>query len=197
MQSSMIKGTSAAVNLAGSKLRIGILGFGSLGQHLFEVISNDANIRSKMEIQYVWNRSPTPLDKYGMPEELRLKNLEDAPSLGADIVIEVSHPNVSKQLAVAVMKSGGNFVVGSPTALADHKTELAMRETAAEVIQCTHVFAHFAILSHYRVLCRMYCSARKRVVVPEDFIYLSVPLLEPLIYSPLLTDPPCRHSQLQ
>jgi predicted dinucleotide-utilizing enzyme len=124
---------SPTTKLVGSKLKVGLLGFGSLGKHLFEAITSDAKISSMMEIQYVWNRSPAAMDQYGIPDSLRLKNLEAAPSLGADIVIEVSHPSVSKQLAVSVMASGGNFVVGSPTALADRETEVAMRETAAQV----------------------------------------------------------------
>ena len=105
-----------------------------------------------MEVQYVWNRSSAPLDQYGIPNSLRLEKLEDAPSLGADIVIEVSHPDVSKQLAVSVMQSGGNFVVGSPTALADHNTELSMREVAAQVhdaclsLQYT---SHLPVVSFY------------------------------------------------
>jgi predicted dinucleotide-utilizing enzyme len=127
----MIK--ASAVKLVGSKLKVGLLGFGSLGQHIYEAITTDDKISCNMEIQYVWNRSTSPLDKFEVPDALRLNNLDDAPSLGADIVIEVSHPNVSKQLAVPVMRSGGNFVVGSPTALADHDTELSMREAAVEV----------------------------------------------------------------
>jgi predicted dinucleotide-utilizing enzyme len=123
----------SAVKLAGSKLKVGLLGFGSLGQHIYEAITSDAQISSRMEVQYIWNRSSGALDTFEIPHSLRLNNLEDAPSLGADIVIEVSHPNVSKQLAVPVMQSGGNFVVGSPTALADHNTEMAMREAAALV----------------------------------------------------------------
>jgi predicted dinucleotide-utilizing enzyme len=122
--------------LVGVKLKVGLLGFGSLGQHIYEAITSDATISSKMEVQYVWNRSSSPLDQFGIPDNLRLKKLEDAPLHGADIVIEVSHPNVSKQLAVPVMQSGGNFVVGSPTALADHDTELAMRKAAAQVMVC-------------------------------------------------------------
>lgn len=125
--------TPAVNKLVGSKLRVGLLGFGSLGQHLYEAITSDVQINSTMEVEYVWNRSSAALDQYGIPDKLRLKNLEDAPSLGADIVIEVSHPDVSKQLAVPVMLAGGNFVVGSPTALADHATEVAMREAAAQV----------------------------------------------------------------
>ena len=125
---------SPAAKQVGSKLRVGLLGFGSLGQHLYEAITSDSSISSKMEVGYVWNRSSTVLDNYGVPENLRLNKLEDAPSLGADIVVEVSHPKVSQQLAVPVMKSGGNFVVGSPTALADHDTEIEMRHTASQVI---------------------------------------------------------------
>lgn len=122
-----------AAKLVGSKLKVGILGFGSLGQHIYEAIISDEKISAKMEIQYVWNRSTSALDQLAVPSNLRLQNLDDAPSHGADIVIEVSHPNVSKQLAVPIMRAGGNFVVGSPTALADHDTELAMREVAAQV----------------------------------------------------------------
>lgn len=123
---------SHSANVVSSKLRVGLLGFGSLGQYLYETINSDSQINSKMEVHYVWNRTTSVLDEYGVPLEKRLDRLEDAPSLGADIVVEVSHPIVSQQLAVSVMQNGGNFVVGSPTALADRDTELSMRHVAAQ-----------------------------------------------------------------
>lgn len=113
------------------KLKVGILGFGSLGQHLYDAITTDCNISARMEVAFVWNRSAEVLSR--VPQEIRMSSadsLEGICSRQADIVVEVSHPSISKLLAVKVMQSGANFVVGSPTVFADLAVERAMREAA-------------------------------------------------------------------
>ena len=116
------------VNMADRKQRVGILGFGSLGQHMYHAITTDAAISAKMEIAFVWNRSASALEK--VPAALRITSLDEVCSKRADIVVEVSHPSITVAMAVKVMEAGGNFVVGSPTALADPAVEIALRNAA-------------------------------------------------------------------
>jgi aspartate dehydrogenase len=113
------------------KLRVGILGFGALGMHIYDAITTDPSVSSRLEIAYVWNRSPAALDR--IPSTLRLESLDDVPNAApaADIVIEVSHPSISASLAERVLRAGGNFVVGSPTCFADPAVEAALRAAAA------------------------------------------------------------------
>ena len=110
------------------KKKVGILGFGALGQHLYDAIVEDSAVGAQLEISFVWNRSVEALHR--VPEELRLNNIEECGSRGADIVVEVCHPSISAKFAVPVMEAGGDFVVGSPTALADQDVESAIRSVA-------------------------------------------------------------------
>jgi predicted dinucleotide-utilizing enzyme len=110
--------------------KVGILGFGALGQHMYTSILNDAAVAAKLEVVFVWNRSPDALSQ--LPAELRLASLEDAVSRGADVVVEVAHPKVAAQIGAAIMASGADFVIGSPTALADPDCEKNLRAAAAK-----------------------------------------------------------------
>lgn len=108
--------------------KVGILGFGALGQHLYDSIAENSDIGTLLEVAFVWNRSADALER--VPEELRLANIEDCSARGADVVVEVCHPSVSATYAVLVMQGGADFVVGSPTALADSEIESAIRSVA-------------------------------------------------------------------
>jgi aspartate dehydrogenase len=111
------------------KLRVGILGFGALGQHMYEAISSDDAVSCRLEIAFVWNRSLDALES--IPTELRCTSLDDVVLRNADIVVEVSHPSVSVKLAVDVMQAGGIFVVGSPTCFSDPEVEKSFRNAAS------------------------------------------------------------------
>lgn len=110
------------------KRKVGILGFGALGQHLYDSIVESEEVGKDMEIAWVWNRSAAALER--VPENLRLANVDDCATGGADVVVEVSHPTISAKYAGLVMKAGADFVVGSPTALADAEVEASIREIA-------------------------------------------------------------------
>jgi len=113
----------------GSKLQVGILGFGALGQHMYDAISSDPAIARFMQVSFVWNRSAAALE--GLPAEQRCTDLEEVPGRGADIVVEVSHPSITVAMAARVIAAGGNFVCGSPTCFADPAVEAALRTAAA------------------------------------------------------------------
>jgi aspartate dehydrogenase len=114
----------------GQRRRVGIIGFGALGQHMYNSIATDAAVAAKLEVVFVWNRSPDALSQ--LPAELRLTSLEDAASRGADVVVEVAHPKVAAQIGAAIMAGGADFVIGSPTALADPDCEKSLRAAASK-----------------------------------------------------------------
>ena len=112
------------------KRKVGILGFGSLGSYLYEAITQDPIVSKTLEIGFVWNRSADVLENSGIPESLRLSDLSEVSKQNVDIVVEVSHPKVSVSVAKSVVKAGGDFFCGSPTALADETFEKELREAA-------------------------------------------------------------------
>jgi len=115
-------------------VKVGILGFGHLGKHLYEAVKDPGVTKGgrRYEICFVWNRTASALEgPDGVPEALRLGALEDAVGRGADIVVEVAHPQITVQMAEELIRSGIDFVVGSPTALADSAVEERLRAAAA------------------------------------------------------------------
>ena len=117
------------------KRRVGILGYGHLGQHMVSQIAAGAPGTEGLEVAFVWNRSSGRLTE--LPEELRLSGedlsvcLRAATARKVDVVVEVAHPAISAALAAPLLRAGVDFVVGSPTALAAVGTERAMREASA------------------------------------------------------------------
>lgn len=112
-------------------LRVGVLGYGALGQHLVSRLLADAPAPGgarALELAFVWARDARKLD--GVPARARLRALEDAAGAGADIVVEVAHPAVVAAAGAAILRGGADLLVGSPTALADAALEAALRAAA-------------------------------------------------------------------
>lgn len=123
--------------------RIGILGFGTLGQYLCEHVFASSDT---MELAFVWSRSPERFSEATLtvPEPLRLSGagLEAAfaewseAHEPADLIAEVCHPAVLANHA-SQMLHHADLMVGSPTAFADAKLEAAIREMLRDPAQ-TH-----------------------------------------------------------
>ena len=116
-------------------VRIGILGFGYLGQNLAERIlregaSQGAGERA-LELCFVWARdarkvSANPL----IPASIIAADIDACVAAGADLVVEVCHPAVVAAFAGRLLAGGADVLVGSPTALADASLEAALRVLA-------------------------------------------------------------------
>lgn len=119
---------STASAAKGKRCRVGIVGFGTVGAHFVDRILNDAKISAKLELAFVWNRSRDKLA--ALPSELILEDLAEFASRGADVIVEVSHPNVSKDFGVRFLQHADYFV-GSPTAFSDPETDAALRAATA------------------------------------------------------------------
>lgn len=72
------------------------------------------------EIAFIWNRSAPPLSQ--LPQELVLQKIEDFRTHQPDLVIEVAHPNVTKQFGAEIL-SYCDYFIGSPSVLADRQLE--------------------------------------------------------------------------
>ncbi|XP_037111562.1 putative L-aspartate dehydrogenase [Syngnathus acus] len=110
-----------------SPLRIGIVGFGHLGQYLLErIIKDGASVG--LTLAFVWNRNPEKLERL-VPDELVLDNLSSFAERECDVIVEVCHPQVVKEFGVRFL-SHSHFMVGSPSALADHDLNTKLRQAA-------------------------------------------------------------------
>ncbi|KAI6653607.1 L-aspartate dehydrogenase [Oopsacas minuta] len=100
--------------------RIGIVGYGSLGQYLMKELKDNPAYK----IVFVWNRT---LDKLaGVPSDLILSDLNNCASYTPDLIIEVAHPSITEQFGTKFLQNADYFS-GSPTAFALKKVEDAMR----------------------------------------------------------------------
>uniref|UniRef100_A0A8C5PES7 Aspartate dehydrogenase domain-containing protein n=1 Tax=Leptobrachium leishanense TaxID=445787 RepID=A0A8C5PES7_9ANUR len=80
-----------------------------------------------LELAFVWNRSLEKM-KGKVADHLHLQDLSQF-NERADLIVEVAHPCIVKEYGEAFL-SAANFLVGSPTALADQETETKLREMA-------------------------------------------------------------------
>jgi aspartate dehydrogenase len=111
------------------KRRIGILGYGKLGQHLVSSLLNDSDVRRENELVFVWNRKVERLHG-SVPAALILEEIGDYRSHSPDLVVEVAHPKITNEWGTVFLESCDYFS-GSPTAFADLSVETAMRRAAA------------------------------------------------------------------
>ena len=118
-------------------LRIGLLGYGALGQYLASRILHEGELISPGDrpliLSFVWARDPSrglSTCDFLPTSTARLSDIEAAVSLNVDLVIEVCHPDVVKNSAVRFLENGSDILIGSPTALADANLELQLRTLA-------------------------------------------------------------------
>ena len=112
-----------------SKTKIGILGFGNLGQYLVGNILSNPGVNEIFELAFIQNRSIDKIKQANLP-------LDDHQIFGADLIldfqsflesghsvdmiIEASHPDVIRKHGTSLIKHGSLFIT-SLTALADHE----------------------------------------------------------------------------
>ncbi|KAK0047729.1 L-aspartate dehydrogenase [Biomphalaria pfeifferi] len=106
--------------------KVGIVGFGHLGQYLFSEIKK----RNDLELVFVWNRSAAALIGH-VPEELILHDLNDFKNRCADLIIEVAHPTITQEYGPLFLQHA-DYMIGSPTALADTRLETSLRSAATK-----------------------------------------------------------------
>jgi predicted dinucleotide-utilizing enzyme len=102
--------------------RIGVVGYGRVGQYL----AREIQAHPDLELAFVWNRTASAIPA-GLP---RLDSLDDIADAGADLIAEMAHPSISKQYATTFLQHA-DYMAGSPTAFADRELETAIQEAAA------------------------------------------------------------------
>ncbi|MGH7004612.1 MAG: aspartate dehydrogenase domain-containing protein [Alphaproteobacteria bacterium] len=106
-------------------MRIGIVGFGFIGRHLYQRLMQGAE--PGLSVAFVWNRSPGKIA--GVPLGLILRDLAEAPDKRADLIVELAHPDVTRAHGTAFV-AAADYLVTSVTALADDSVRGALLETA-------------------------------------------------------------------
>jgi len=104
------------------KRRIGIVGYGKLGQYLSDSLLNDPGVKEEHDLAFVWNRTYSNIGKE-IPTEKKLRSLDDFAERNADLIVEVAHPDISHNYAVSFLEHA-DYLVGSPTAFADTDFEI-------------------------------------------------------------------------
>ncbi|CAF1113083.1 unnamed protein product [Rotaria sordida] len=115
-------------------LRIGLLGFGHLGQFIYQYIENERHkLTYDFDLIFIWNRSKDIFSTYDKPfnQNLIVSTVEEGLQRSPDLVIEVAHPNVIKTYAEKILDICDLFI-GSPTAFADASLEIALRKKTLE-----------------------------------------------------------------
>lgn len=106
-------------------MRVGIVGFGYIGKHLYQRLMQGAE--PGLSVAFIWTRSPGKAA--GVPLGLVLRDLGEMRDKRADLIVEVAHPAVTRSygrdfLAVA------DYLVTSVTALADDALRAALADAA-------------------------------------------------------------------
>ncbi|XP_042200353.1 putative L-aspartate dehydrogenase [Callorhinchus milii] len=109
--------------------RVGIVGYGSLGQYLVDMIVQ-AGAEQGLQLVFVWNRSQEKM-RGRVPEELQLKDLNMFGDRKSDLILEVSHPQITKEFGERFLRNA-DFMAGSPTAFADPETDRRCRRASAQ-----------------------------------------------------------------
>jgi aspartate dehydrogenase len=113
------------------KWRIGLIGYGNLGQYLAKAILNDSVISQLFVLVFVYNRTESKMSElpgtvYKMTD---LNHLNQAPEV--DIIVEVSHPVIIQKFGSQFL-SRAHLFIGSPTALADEQCEKELKQMAVQ-----------------------------------------------------------------
>jgi len=112
-----------------SHKKVGIVGFGLIGQYLYEYIKKN---ESNLKIAFVWNRSPEKVAQ--LPANEVIYDLNDFVNYDVDLIVEVSHLSITQSFGEKFLEKT-NYMIGSPTALADANLE---NKLCSKAMECNH-----------------------------------------------------------
>ena len=106
--------------------RIGLVGYGQIGAAVREAI--DSNSENGMEVVFVHDADSARLNE--IPADLALQDLAEFEARGADLIVEMAHPDVTRRWGTTILEKT-NYMFISVTALADE----GMEDTLKKVTQ--------------------------------------------------------------
>jgi aspartate dehydrogenase len=107
--------------------RIGLIGYGQIGATVHQMIDNDPN--NGMEVVFVHDQLQERLQ--GLSADLTLGDLGDFASKEPDLVVEMAHPDVTREWGQKLLQKT-NYLLISVTALADQEIEKMLEATTRE-----------------------------------------------------------------
>ncbi|OGR25266.1 MAG: hypothetical protein A2277_06725 [Desulfobacterales bacterium RIFOXYA12_FULL_46_15] len=119
-------------------VKIGLIGFGFIGQYLYKAMSRDENIRITAIVE------PDQAKTGDLPEHMRLKRVSQLKNRNLDLVIEVANSEVVKN-ALADIPDNAMLLIGSLTSLADPGFFKIVEERSRQTGKPTYL-PHGAIL---------------------------------------------------
>lgn len=122
-------------------LRIGILGFGHLGQFLCTHFERERGKPTRdFDLVFIWNRSKAIFAKYDkeINRGLIVSTVQEGLQRLPDLVIEVAHPDVIRSYGEQILDVCDLFI-GSPTALAYASLEEKLRKKSMESGQVIYI----------------------------------------------------------
>jgi aspartate dehydrogenase len=112
--------------------RIGIVGYGALGQYLTHFILSEEGQSAGLELAFVWNRTPQKVldDPDARVQAALLTDLNDFATKSPTMIVEVAHPSITVDYGTAFISKGADYFCGSPTVFANLSVEESMRQVA-------------------------------------------------------------------
>jgi aspartate dehydrogenase len=110
-------------------VRVGIIGYGFIGQHAVRSILGGGPAESGLQLAFVHTRQAAKLAD--LPAELRLADLADWRRHGADLIVECAHPGVTRQYGADFLTSA-DYLPLSVNALGDAEVERALLEASRQ-----------------------------------------------------------------
>ena len=126
-----------------SPLRIGLLGFGHLGQFIHTHFQKEATqSKHDFELVFIWNRSKEIFANYDpqLRQDLIVSTIEEGLQRRPELVVEVAHPDIVERYAEQILAVCDLFI-GSPTALAHAPLETLLRRKSAEAGHAIYIGA--------------------------------------------------------
>ena len=106
-------------------LQVGLVGYGLIGRTVHSLI--DADPLNGIEVCFIHDAVPAALKD--VDPALALHDLSKFDDFGADLVVEMAHPDVTRAWALKILEKT-NYLFISVTAIADAELEAAIQETA-------------------------------------------------------------------
>ncbi len=114
--------------------RIGIVGYGYIGQYIYQQITTRPELG--LEIAFVHNRTAAKLA--ALPPHYLLENLDSFATCRADLIIELAHPDITRMYGKAFL-THGNYMPLSLTAFSDAALEQTLLDTACQNSTCLYI----------------------------------------------------------
>jgi len=106
--------------------RVGLVGFGFIGAGLYRAIRTGEH--KGLEVAFVWNRTRDKLAE--VAKDLVLENLPDFAARKPDLIVEASHPDISREYGEKFLTQA-DYMPLSVTALADDALRERMSAAAS------------------------------------------------------------------